>query len=231
MRSTFKVLFFLKRDKQKSNGTVPLYCRITVDGQEVRFGMKCDVNPKFWDVKTGKATGRTAEAVKINEGVDKVKASIYKIYREMQERDNCVTAEKVKNCYLGIDAKQETLLDYFDEHNKEREMLLGINNSKETVKKYRIVRDHLAAYLTKRRNLSDISLKEINHNFVCDFELYLLTDRQCGTNSVASYMRLFKFVMGLAVKKKLIHDHPFSEYKIQIKKTDRGYLTREEVEI
>jgi hypothetical protein len=66
MRSTFKVLFYLKRDKQKSNGMIPLYCRITVDGQEARFGMKCDVNPKYWDVKTGKATGRTAEAAKVN---------------------------------------------------------------------------------------------------------------------------------------------------------------------
>jgi len=43
MRSTFKILFYLKRDKQKSNGMIPLYCRITVDGQEARFGMKCDI--------------------------------------------------------------------------------------------------------------------------------------------------------------------------------------------
>lgn len=46
MRSTFKVLFYLKRDKQKANGLISLYCRITVDGQEVRFRMKCDVNSK-----------------------------------------------------------------------------------------------------------------------------------------------------------------------------------------
>ena len=46
MRSTFKVLFYLKRDKQKTNGAIPLFCRITVDGQEARFGMKCDVNPQ-----------------------------------------------------------------------------------------------------------------------------------------------------------------------------------------
>jgi hypothetical protein len=51
MRSTFKVLFYLKRDRQKANGTVPLFCRITVDGKEVRFGMKCDVNPKYRDVE------------------------------------------------------------------------------------------------------------------------------------------------------------------------------------
>jgi len=33
----------MKRDKQKANETIPLFCRITVDGQEVRFSMKCNV--------------------------------------------------------------------------------------------------------------------------------------------------------------------------------------------
>ena len=119
MRSTFKVLFYLKRDKAKSNGAVPLFCRITVDGQEVRFGMKCDVNPKYWDVKTSKATGRTAEVAKINLLVDNTKAAIYKVYRELQERDNYVTAEKIKNVFLGIEQKHQTLLELYDCHNKE----------------------------------------------------------------------------------------------------------------
>jgi hypothetical protein len=51
MRSTFKVLFYLKRDKQNARGMIPLFCRITVDGKEACFGMKCDINPKYWDVK------------------------------------------------------------------------------------------------------------------------------------------------------------------------------------
>ncbi|MDR0713308.1 MAG: site-specific integrase, partial [Bacteroidales bacterium] len=100
MRSTFKVLFYLKRDKQKSNGLIPLFCRVTVDGKEARFGMKCDVNPKYWDVEMGRVTGRTADAVKINALTEKTKASIYKVYRELQERDNYVTAEKVRNVFL-----------------------------------------------------------------------------------------------------------------------------------
>jgi hypothetical protein len=109
MRSTFKVLFYLKRYKQKANGLVPLYCRITVDGKEARFGMKCDVNPKHWDVESGKATGRTAEASKTNVLVDNTKAAIFKLYRETQERENYVTAEKIKNVFLGIEQKHPTL--------------------------------------------------------------------------------------------------------------------------
>jgi hypothetical protein len=35
------------------NKLIPLFCRIIVDSQEVRFGMKYNMNPKFWDVKAG----------------------------------------------------------------------------------------------------------------------------------------------------------------------------------
>jgi hypothetical protein len=117
-RSTFKVLFFLKRDKQKSNGSVPLYCRITVDGKDARFGMKCDVNPKLWDVETDKATGRTAEATLINALIENTKATIVKAYRDLQERDNYVTAGRLKNIFQGIEYKQHTILELFDRTTK-----------------------------------------------------------------------------------------------------------------
>ena len=33
MRSTFKVLFYVKKGSEKPNGNLPLMCRITVDGE------------------------------------------------------------------------------------------------------------------------------------------------------------------------------------------------------
>jgi site-specific recombinase XerD len=231
MRSTFKVLFFLKRDKQKSNGNVPLFCRITVDGKEVRFGMKKDVNPKLWDVKTGKAVGRTLEAVEINILLDSTRSAIVGIYRDLQEKENNVTAEKIKNAFLGTDVKHRTLLELFDEHNREKKLLVGISIAKSTYNKYRITRDHLAAYIKNRYNLSDIALKEINHKFVCDFELFLLTVRHSEENTIAKYMQMFKHVIGIAVKYGWVRDNPFSGYRIHLKKTDRGYLTQEEIEV
>jgi hypothetical protein len=84
-RSTFKVLLFLKRNKQKANGRIPLYCRITVDGKEARFGMKCDINPKYWDVKTGKTMERTTEAAKINALADNTKATLHNAYKQLKQ--------------------------------------------------------------------------------------------------------------------------------------------------
>ena len=60
MKSTFSVLFFVKKDKQKINGSYPIFVRITIDGVASRFNSKLDVQPKLWDGKAGKAAGRSA---------------------------------------------------------------------------------------------------------------------------------------------------------------------------
>ena len=46
MKSTFRVLFFLKRDKVKKNGNMPIMARITIDGKLAQFNTKLEVNRK-----------------------------------------------------------------------------------------------------------------------------------------------------------------------------------------
>lgn len=42
-RSTFRVLFYLKRNAPKKNGMIPVMCRITVNGKVSQFSSKLDV--------------------------------------------------------------------------------------------------------------------------------------------------------------------------------------------
>ena len=42
-RSTFRVLFYLKRYAPKKNGMIPVMCRITVNGKVSQFSSKLDV--------------------------------------------------------------------------------------------------------------------------------------------------------------------------------------------
>jgi hypothetical protein len=228
-RSTFKVLFFLKRDKQKSNGNVPLYCRITVDGKEARFGMKCDINPKLWDVETGKATGRTAEATRINVLVENTKATVIKTYHNLQERDNYVTAERLKNIFLGIEYKQHTILELFDRHNKERKLMIGIDICKSNYEYYCLTRARLADFMQKYYNLSDVPLKEVSKKFITDFEAYLCTNYDFAPNTRIKQLKCLLHIIGIAYDEELIMRNPFTE-SIQFQKTDRGYLTQAEVE-
>ena len=231
MRSTFKVLFFLKRDKQKKDGSVPVYCRITIDGKEARFGMKKNIDPKLWNIKEGKATGKSTESSEINALLEKTKAGIHKIYRDVQERENAVSAEKVKNIFLGIDSKQYMLLKAFDEHVEEKFNLIGKRIVKSTYNRYYYLRIRLSEFLTEKYHLSDIPLREINYQFIRDFEMYLLIVRGNKQSTIAQYLINLKKIVELAYKNEWIFRNPFINYKIEDEKSERGYLTQREVEI
>lgn len=47
-------------------------------------------------------------------------------------------------------------------------------------------------------NISDISLKEINHMFITDFENYLRTESKCNENTTAKFMQTFKMIVIIA---------------------------------
>ena len=49
MRSTFKVLFYVKKGSEKPNGNLPLMCRITADGVSKQYICKIDVAPRLVD--------------------------------------------------------------------------------------------------------------------------------------------------------------------------------------
>lgn len=231
MRSTFKVLFFLKRDKRKKDGSVPVYCRITIDGKEARFGMKKDIDPKLWNVKEGKATGKSTKSSEVNALLEKTKAGIHKIYRDVQERENAVSAEKVKNIFLGIDSKQHMLLKAFDGHIEELFNLIGKKIVKATYLRYCYLKIRLSEFLSEKYHLPDIPLREINYQFIRDFEIYLLTVRGNKQSTIAQSLILLKLIMELAYKNEWISRNPFVNYKIEDEKSERGYLTQKEVEI
>ena len=103
MKSTFSVIYYLKRQVVKKDGTVPVMGRITVDGSQTQFSCKLTVDPKLWDTKGGRVTGRSTAALETNRMLDKMRVRINKHYQEIMERDNFVTAEKVKNAFLGLE--------------------------------------------------------------------------------------------------------------------------------
>lgn len=88
-----------------------IMARITIDGKLCQFSTKQSILPDSWNIAAGKAKGK--DAGKINALLDDIKASLNNIYHEQQRRDNYVTAEKVKNEFLGHSEKHETVLTLF----------------------------------------------------------------------------------------------------------------------
>ena len=84
MKSTFSVMFYLKRNGQKANGNMPIMGRITVNGQAVQFAAKVEINPVYWNVQAGKAIGRNkVEVQEVNNILESIKTTMTKIYRDL----------------------------------------------------------------------------------------------------------------------------------------------------
>jgi site-specific recombinase XerD len=230
MKSTFKVLFYLKRTAIRKDGKMPIVTRVTVDGIIAQFNTKLEIQPNYWSVKTGKVIGHPSDSKQHNAQLEEIKASLHSIYHELQRKDNYVTAEKVKNEFLGISEHHETLLSLFQKHNEDVKKLIGVNKSAGTYQKYEVTRRHLQKFMQLKYQITDISLKEIKHLFVTDFEIYLLTTAACNTNTTAKFMQFFKRIILIARNNGLIATDPFANYKIRLISVDRGYLTQEDVE-
>ena len=56
-KSTFSVLFYLKKDKMKKSGLVPIHAHITINGKQTQFNTKLEVLETNW--KSGRAIGKS----------------------------------------------------------------------------------------------------------------------------------------------------------------------------
>ena len=232
MKSTFSVIFYLKRQVVKKDGTVPVMGRITVDGTQAQFSCKVTANPKLWDTKGGRMTGKSMLTLEVNRKLDKMRVSINKHYQEILDRDNYVTAEKVKNAFLGLEYRCQTLLKVYAQYNEDYEKLYKAGmRSWGSLRRYRCVYRHLQEFLQSRYHVNDISLKELTPAFITDFEAFLRTDKHLCENSLSVYMLPLRTMVFRAIDNGWLTRDPFHDYKVPKVETTRGFLTKEEIHL
>ena len=188
-----------------------------------------DVSPHLWDVKNNRASGKSAEAQRINRAVDKIRVEVNLRYQELMKTDRYVTAAKLKDAYLGIDIKQETLLKLFEQHNAEFAKKVGHSRVKGTFQRYITVYKHIREFLPHTYKREDIPLKELNLMFINDFEYFLRTVKKCRTNTLWGYMIVLKHIVSIARNDGRLPFNPFAGYINSPESVDRGYLTQTEI--
>lgn len=229
MRSTFNVLFFVKKNAEKKDGTAPIVARITINGKSSQFNTKQFVNKNDWNVELNRVKGRSAEAKKMNSVLDEIKSCLRNAYNDLTRKEIVVTAEKVKNTFLGIGHEKFLLIELFEECNSILKKQVGITKSKATYQKAEVCKRHVSEYLKTEYKLSDIDLREINHSFIVGFETYLNTQCSCNANTTAKFIQKFKSIVLTAQKNGWIQTDPFANYRISLKKVDRGYMNDDEL--
>lgn len=230
-KSTFKLLFYLKKNEPKKNGNAPIMARITIDGTPKTFATKLEISPNSWDLKHGRVQGKSVQALNINQKLDNIRGRIDKIYEDMLKQEGFATAQKVKLTFLGVGVMDETILKVFTEQNEYfKKLVAKEERSQRTYNKYITVYKHLATFIKERYHRDDMAFRELTADFIREFDFYLRHDLQSAHNTVWIYTMPVLSLVELAIKKGLIRYNPFQDYKISMEETDRGYILKEDVE-
>uniref|UniRef100_UPI003AAA2703 site-specific integrase n=1 Tax=Alistipes shahii TaxID=328814 RepID=UPI003AAA2703 len=229
MRSTFKVLFYLKRNKEKTQSVVPLMGRITVNGTISQFSAKLTVPERLWEVRGGRAKGRSLEADRINRYLDDIRSQIDRHYRDIRDRESYVTAEKVKNAWLGFGKRYRTLLSTFRSFTEDLHGRIGVDRSKNTWYRYLATMKHLQAFLTAKYRVSDIALAELEQSFIEQFHVYLKTERALKLTSICRYLDCLINVVKIAFNDGIMPRNPFASYRYNEPAPERAFLNETEI--
>lgn len=79
-KSTFKILFYIRKNQVNKDGTVCIIVRLTVSGEVSQFSSKLNIDPKAWDVKQGKAAGNSVKARQLNDLLEDIRTSLKNHY-------------------------------------------------------------------------------------------------------------------------------------------------------
>jgi site-specific recombinase XerD len=230
MKTTFNQNFIIRRSRQKSRATTPVYLRITVDGVRTELSLQRECDPERWDSDKGRLIGKNEEVKSFNAYLDAVQLKIYDIFQTFISTGIDFDGEKIRARYLGLDAeKPRMFLDVYEEHNKEFEKLIGKGLSYGTLQKYKTIKAYVAEFLKYQYASSDIELNRIDYQFIKNFEIYLKSVKHCSHNTAMDYLKKIKKIMNQCIAKRWVERSPFIGFKMSMNETHMTFLNEQEL--
>lgn len=213
IEKSFGLMFFLKTPEKKENLRV-LYLRITVDGVSKETSTKRKWDVTRWSQKAGRAIGSKEDAKSLNYYIDSISTRIWNYRTGLINHDHTITAEKILDFIKGKNVSKAKVLEEFQAYNSE---ILALVDKKEyalgTYERYVTARSHVAKFIKFKYNREDLEFRELNYDFVKDYELYLKVVRNCSNNTALKYISNFKTIILRAIAKDIIVKDPFKLFK------------------
>ena len=230
VKNTFSILFWINKSKVK-NGEAPIWARLTVDGARVEISIKRSINPENWNSEKGQAKGTKEEMRTLNNYIDQVRLQLLNCQQQLMADKRLVTAEAIKNMYLGKHEREHSLMTLIHYHNVELKDTLEWG----TMKNYHTTQKYVNLFLKEKLHTSDIFLSQLNYKFIFDFEMFVKTyqpvdhHKPCGQNTVMKHIERLRKMINLAIRNEWILRDPFAKFKPTFVKTTREFLTAEEL--
>jgi len=105
--NTFGVHYTLRQNRPV-NGKFPIYVRITVNKSRCELALKTYLQKEDWNALKGAAKPKNQELKELNSYLEEVRSKLVVHYQQLALKGGEVTAEAVKNSYLGISENRPT---------------------------------------------------------------------------------------------------------------------------
>ena len=228
MKSTYRILFLIRKKKLNKDGLTNIMVRVTIGGEKAEFSSLAFVKPETWS-PLGKVLGRTKEAQQINDSLDKIKIALDKHYKAILEKDGYVTPNKLKDTYLGKDIRKTTVLSLYNVKVEQKRNLVGKTIRSTTLSKYLATTKRVTNFMAYKYKKEDMPIRDVDFQFVTDYEVYLKSVCECGHNSTVKHLRYLKQVVTNALKNRYITNDPFNDYTLGYKPVKKEFLIEPEI--
>ena len=217
MRSTFKILFYINKNKTKADGTTAILCRITIDGANaVTTGE--NVAPNDWSVRRGETIDK-----KTNQRLQTFREEIEQGYNTLLYKYGAVSAELLKNYLQGIGRNPTTLLALSAEELKAQREYKSVG----TYSNNRSSDKQLNTFV-RSRSEEDIPLTALTIDFFNDYRFHLKKEGYAPA-TINKHLCWLSRLVYRAVSQGTIRFNPFEEVKYEAVERKPRFLSKSDV--
>jgi integrase/recombinase XerD len=222
MKSNLSLKFYLNTSKTNS-GELPIYLRLTYQRRksELYTGFKTPL--KKWD----QSSGETKSDLIINRNLSELKSKAYELFTDRIRQNLPINATILKDLLTGKDKAEIGLIRYFQKHINE--ITLKNEIEKVSLNKYKQSLESLQSFLSLKFNASDLNIVNIQFTFINDYDLYLKAERNLHKNTINKYHSRLRTLLLKALNEGLIQKNPYANFKLINTKTQRQYLSDQEI--
>ena len=229
MKAKITLHIYAKTTKANAAGQLPIYIRLTVDGQRFEFSSKKFIEKSKWSPELSKMRGSSEEARTLNNYLDLMKSKVFDIQMELIHKNEELSMENFKSRILGTHQRERMLIPIYQNHNDKIEELIGNGYAYGTLERFKISLKHLQEFILWKYNVSDISITKIDYTFVTEFEFYLRSVKKCNNNTAVKYVRNFRKIIKVCLDNDWLDKNPCGRYEGKTKEVERDFLTEEEL--
>jgi Phage integrase SAM-like domain/Arm DNA-binding domain len=213
LEKSFSLLFYLKKPKNYLNGLMPIYLRITVDGipREISTGRRCD--PDRWNINAGRCNGTKDDVKSLNAYLDTLQNKVYEVRRQLLEKNEIITAERLRSTLKGTNETARMILKIFQQHNDEIKSLVGKDFSPATLERYKTSFDHTKRFMEWKYGVSDMDVKKMDYEFVSQYEFWLKSNRNCNHNTTIKYISNFRKIINRCIRNGWLERDPLLDLR------------------